>query len=201
MTCTVAQGCIRRFSRRGGRRWCGRGHSGWRGCGSRGGSRSPGEYRSGGVAPAKAGSRASLGGGCSPRFAGGQIVTAETQAAGPGAPQLPTTRDEARPSDSGGLHAAQFVLQVLDLVADPGGDLKLQLGRGGVHLIGELLDQGDQVHARLTAARGRSGGGGTRPGKSVPPTVRSEGSETDPSCPPGQSTSSAGREWQTHSRC
>src|ERR1039457_5477753 len=75
-----------------------------------------------------------------------------------------TIPDEVRPSESGGLHAAQFVFQVLDLVADPGGYLELQLSRGGVHLIGELKDQGDQVHARLTAARGRGRGGGTRPG-------------------------------------
>src|ERR1017187_7274686 len=80
------------------------------------------------------------------------------------APQSPTTRDEARPSDSGGLHAAQFVFQVLDLVADPGGYLELQLGSGGVHLLAELLDQSDQVHARLTAAHRRGPGGGTRPG-------------------------------------
>jgi hypothetical protein len=58
---------------------------------------------------------------------------------------------------AGGLHAAEFVLEFLDLVADAGGDLELQLGRGGVHLVGELADQCDEVAAGLATALRRAG--------------------------------------------
>jgi hypothetical protein len=49
--------------------------------------------------------------------------------------------------DAGGLHAAELVLEFLDLVADPGRHLELKLRRGGVHLVGELLDDRDEVAA------------------------------------------------------
>src|SRR5690348_15463950 len=72
-------------------------------------------------------------------------------------------------SHARGLHSPQLVLEVLDLIPDPGGHLELQLGRGGMHLIGELTDQRDQVTTRLAAAgralarragRGRAGARG-----------------------------------------
>ena len=50
-------------------------------------------------------------------------------------------------SDAGGVHAAQFVLEVPDLVAEPGRDFELQLGGGRVHLLGELGDQPDELAA------------------------------------------------------
>src|SRR6516225_3664770 len=69
------------------------------------------------------------------------------------------------------LHAAEFVLQFLDLVPEPGRDLELQLRRGGVHLVGELLDERHQVAAcRAPGRRGfadrpaRATGGGAGPG-------------------------------------
>ena len=46
----------------------------------------------------------------------------------------------------------KLAAEVLDLVAEPGGHLELQLGRGGVHLLGELPDQRDQVAAGGPAA-------------------------------------------------
>src|SRR5215831_9728750 len=71
--------------------------------------------------------------------------------------------------DTGGLHAAQFVLELLDLVPQPRRDLELKLGGGDVHLLGELLDERHQVAARRS--RGRPGVGhagtsaaGRRPG-------------------------------------
>src|SRR5215831_6426910 len=75
--------------------------------------------------------------------------------------------------NTGGLHAAQFVLELLDLVPQPRRDLELQLGGGGVHLVGELLDERHQVAARRArVSRGRQGAGsggarratGRRPG-------------------------------------
>src|ERR1700678_4278012 len=45
------------------------------------------------------------------------------------------------------LHSSQLVLELLDLVADSGRDLELKLRRGGVHLVGQLLDDRDQVAA------------------------------------------------------
>src|SRR5262249_44429904 len=56
-------------------------------------------------------------------------------------------------SDPGGLHAAELVLEVLDLVPDPGGDLELQLRGGRVLLLGELTDRRDRVSAALAARR------------------------------------------------
>src|SRR6266496_4182592 len=59
-------------------------------------------------------------------------------------------------SDARSLHAAQLVLELPDLVPDPGGDLELQLRGRGVHLLGELGDEGDQVAAGFPAARCRA---------------------------------------------
>ena len=64
--------------------------------------------------------------------------------------RAPTGSGSAPGSDSGGLHAAQFRLEVLDLVAVPGRYLELQLGRSRVHLISGFLDQGDQITARAS---------------------------------------------------
>ena len=61
--------------------------------------------------------------------------------------------------DSGSLHSPEFVLKVLDLVPDPGGDLELQLGGGRVHLLGQLTDQRDQVTTGLAPARRGPAGG------------------------------------------
>ena len=49
---------------------------------------------------------------------------------------------------AGGVHAAQFLLQVGDLVADPGRQLELQVARGGHHLRGQVLDQVGELGAR-----------------------------------------------------
>src|SRR5215831_8222815 len=71
----------------------------------------------------------------------------------------------ASPLDAGGLHAAEFVFEVLDLIPDSGGDLELQLGRGGMHLVGELPDQRDQVAPGLAAAFGSRTGRTGRAGR------------------------------------
>jgi hypothetical protein len=42
-------------------------------------------------------------------------------------------------------HLAQLLLQLRDLVTQPGSELELQLGRRGVHLLGELLDEVGEV--------------------------------------------------------
>src|ERR1700759_2058993 len=78
-------------------------------------------------------------------------------------------RRQAEGSDAGGLHAAELVFELADLVAEADGDLELELGGGRVHLLGELLDQLDEVVAGGTAAfagevftdagTGRAGGG------------------------------------------
>ena len=49
----------------------------------------------------------------------------------------------------GGLdHLPQLLLQIRDLVAHPGGDLEVELGRRLVHLLGEFLDQIGQLGGR-----------------------------------------------------
>ena len=45
----------------------------------------------------------------------------------------------------GGPHGAQLLLEVLDLVAQPGGELEVEVLGGGVHLLGELVDELDEV--------------------------------------------------------
>ena len=52
------------------------------------------------------------------------------------------------------LHATQLVLELADLVADPGGYLELQLRRRRVHLLGELRDQRGMRHLALLGERG-----------------------------------------------
>src|SRR6201986_1212624 len=66
-------------------------------------------------------------------------------------------RRQAEGSDAGGLHAAELVFELADLVAEAGGDLELELGGGRVHLLGELLDQFDQVLAGGAAALAEEG--------------------------------------------
>ena len=75
--------------------------------------------------------------------------------------QLAQRAAQAAPDalDSGSLHSPEFVLEVLDLVPDPGGDLELQLGGGRVHLLGQLTDQRDQVTTGLAPARRGAAGG------------------------------------------
>src|SRR5690606_21778970 len=51
-------------------------------------------------------------------------------------------------ADAGGVHAAQLLLQVGDLVAEPGGELELQVAGRGEHLVGQLLDEVGQFGAR-----------------------------------------------------
>src|SRR3954451_7537999 len=47
-----------------------------------------------------------------------------------------------------GVHAAQFLLQVGDLVANAAGEFELQVPRGGHHLRGHLLDEVGEFGAR-----------------------------------------------------
>src|SRR6266702_6461803 len=54
-------------------------------------------------------------------------------------------------SDARRLHAAQLVLELLDLVPDAGGDLELQFRCGQVHLLGEFGNEGDEVPTGLPA--------------------------------------------------
>src|SRR5690606_13127968 len=69
------------------------------------------------------------------------------------------------------LHLPQLLLEARDLVAQARGHLELQLGRRGVHLVGELLDElrqlarrcpGEPV-ARRGTLLGRAGHRGARP--------------------------------------
>src|ERR1700722_10894170 len=78
----------------------------------------------------------------------------------------PATRRER--SDAGGVHAAQLVLQVADLVAEAGRDLELKLSGGRVHLLGELSDQPDQLAAGRAAGRPALGGRGGLDGRTGP---------------------------------
>src|SRR3954454_4857574 len=63
--------------------------------------------------------------------------------------RLTQARLEAPPRDLlGGLdHLAELALEVGDLVAQPRGELELQLGGGGLHLVGEVLDELSEVGA------------------------------------------------------
>ena len=45
------------------------------------------------------------------------------------------------------MHAAELGLELADLVAEPGCHLELQLRGRGVHLLGELADQADELGA------------------------------------------------------
>src|SRR5258708_19647823 len=54
-------------------------------------------------------------------------------------------------SDAGGLHAAQFLLELPDLVPESCRELELKLARRRVHLVGQHRDQLDQVLARRAA--------------------------------------------------
>ena len=47
-----------------------------------------------------------------------------------------------------GVHAAQFLLQVVNLVADPCRELELEVARGGHHLLGQISDEIGQFGAR-----------------------------------------------------
>ena len=52
------------------------------------------------------------------------------------------------------LHAAELVLEIPDLVAEAGRDLELELGGGGVHLLGQLADQRAGVDDRAASHDG-----------------------------------------------
>src|SRR5580693_3713600 len=56
--------------------------------------------------------------------------------------------------DAGGVHAAELLLELSDFVAEAGGNLEMELGGGGVHLIGQLGDQADELLAGDAAVRG-----------------------------------------------
>src|SRR5688572_8843874 len=51
-------------------------------------------------------------------------------------------------ADARGLHAAQLLLQLLDLVAQPCRQLELQVAGRVVHLVGQLLDEIGELGAR-----------------------------------------------------
>src|SRR5690606_17171357 len=61
----------------------------------------------------------------------------------------PTARAAGRGGllDAGLLHVAEFALELLDLVAEAGGELELEVGGGLVHLLGHLLDEALQLLA------------------------------------------------------
>src|SRR5688572_28859214 len=46
--------------------------------------------------------------------------------------------------DPGDVHRAEFLLQFLDLVADAGGHLELEIAGGAEHLVVEVLDERGQ---------------------------------------------------------
>src|SRR5215470_6541940 len=74
----------------------------------------------------------------------------------PGRTAISDGRSPARSrtrSDAGRLHAAQLLLELADLVPQPGGDLELQLRRGRVHLLGELAGELQHVPAGLALLR------------------------------------------------
>src|SRR6185437_9610870 len=81
------------------------------------------------------------------RFRSASTSDAGCRPAGPEWPRsAPDGRRRGR-SDARGLHAAQLVLELFDLVPDPGRYLELELRGGYVHLVGELGYQRDQVTA------------------------------------------------------
>ena len=56
---------------------------------------------------------------------------------------------------TGGVHAAELLLQVRDFVADSSGQLELEIARGGHHLRGQILDEVGEFgprHVRGVAA-------------------------------------------------
>src|ERR1700749_710201 len=55
---------------------------------------------------------------------------------------------QVRSLQTGGVHSAQLFLQIGDLVAEPGGQLELQVTSGRHHLRGEVLDQVGQLGTR-----------------------------------------------------
>ena len=56
----------------------------------------------------------------------------------------------------GGPHGAQLLLEVLDLVAQPGGELEVEVLGGGVHLLGELVDEFGEVACAAPASFSRT---------------------------------------------
>src|SRR5687767_14497747 len=50
--------------------------------------------------------------------------------------------------DADGVHPSELLLELVDLVAQAGGELEVQLAGGVVHLVRELLDQGREVRPR-----------------------------------------------------
>ena len=70
------------------------------------------------------------------------------------------SRLSGRGSDAGGVHAAELGLELADLVAEAGGQLELQLRGGGVHLLGQLGDQPDELAAGRAGFLGRLASGG-----------------------------------------
>src|ERR1700676_3642728 len=56
--------------------------------------------------------------------------------------------------DAGRLHTAELLLELADFVTEAGGDFEMKLGGGGVHLLGQLGDQADELLAGDAAACG-----------------------------------------------
>src|SRR5690606_3451124 len=75
----------------------------------------------------------------------------------------PTARAAGRGGllDAGLLHVAEFALELLDLVAEAGGELELEVGGGLVHLLGHRLEGAPRPLAGPPAAR--VGGGAAAP--------------------------------------
>src|SRR5690348_3065649 len=67
----------------------------------------------------------------------------------------PKADDHPSPLDARCLHPAEFAFEFLDLVAEAGRGLELELRGGRVHLLGELADQRHQVTAGLAPGAGR----------------------------------------------
>src|SRR3954454_18208457 len=84
-----------------------------------------------------------------------------------------------RLADAGLGHAAQLLLELTDLIAQPRSQLELQLSGGGVHLVGQLLDEIGELRARpagqvlcvlANAARRRRARHGCLPAALLPAT-------------------------------
>src|SRR3954454_20800450 len=50
--------------------------------------------------------------------------------------------------DARSIHGAELLLELADLVAEPGGELELQLGSRGMHLVLQLLDEQREIVPR-----------------------------------------------------
>src|SRR4051794_2096760 len=72
-----------------------------------------------------------------------------------GSPRPDAGANHTALADAGHVHSAQFLLEHGDLVADPRGQLELQLPSGPEHLVVEILDQRRQLGPRHAGPRRR----------------------------------------------